>query len=84
MTSQPAETLDPEARAFYRHTLEVLGEAGVPCLVGGGYAFGRYTGIERHTKDFDLFVREADFARTLAALEAAGYTTDTPFPHWLR
>ena len=31
----------------------------MPFLVGGAYAFARYTGIERHTKDFDVFVRAA-------------------------
>ncbi len=52
-------------------------------LVGGAYAFACYTGIERHTKDFDVFVREVDFERTLAALGRGGYRTEVPFPHWL-
>jgi len=29
-------------------------------MVGGAYAFARYTGIVRHTKDFDVFLRPAD------------------------
>ena len=76
-------TLDDEERAFYCHTLDVFERAGVRVLVGGAYAFARYTGIERHTKDFDVFVRGADFSRTLDALRQAGYTTSVPFPHWL-
>ena len=75
--------LDPIAKEFYCHTLSVLEEAGLPSLIGGAYAFARYTGIERHTKDIDVFVREADFQPTLRALERAGFKTDTPFPHWL-
>jgi len=75
--------LDPQARAFYVHTLETLNASGVPYLVGGAYAFARYTGIERHTKDLDLFVRPADAKRALAVLGDAGYQTDLTFPHWL-
>src|SRR3954463_1076645 len=36
--------LEPEACAFYRRSLSVISEAGVPFLVGGAYAFERYTG----------------------------------------
>ncbi len=75
--------LDPRARAFYVHTLETLNASGVPYLVGGAYAFARYTGIERHTKDLDLFVRPEDARRALTVLAEAGYQTDMTFPHWL-
>jgi hypothetical protein len=77
------DVLDPQARAFYVRTLETLRDAQVPYLVGGAYAFARYTGIERHTKDLDLFVRPEDAERTLAVLADAGYQTDMTFPHWL-
>ena len=50
-----------------------------PYLVGGAYAFERYTGIARHTKDLDVFVREADVPRALAALEADGCLARSPF-----
>jgi hypothetical protein len=56
--------LDPRARAFYVHTLATLNASGVPYLVGGAYAFARYTGIERHTKDLDLFVRRTRGGRS--------------------
>jgi hypothetical protein len=77
------QILEPEAREFYCHTLGVFAKAGIDVLIGGAYAFARYTGIERHTKDLDVFVRQGDFARTLRALEKAGYTTEVTFPHWL-
>jgi hypothetical protein len=84
MSAPDAEQiLDPDARAFYCHTVSVFEKAGLDFLVGGAYAFARYTRIERHTKDFDVFVREADFQATLDALQQAGYSTDVPFPHWL-
>ncbi len=75
--------LAAQERAFYCATLDVFERAGLDVLVGGAYAFERYTGIERHTKDLDVFVRARDFARTLTVLERAGYATEVPFPHWL-
>ncbi len=75
--------LEPRTRAFYQRAMGLLGDAGVPFLVGGAYASERYTGIERHTKDFDVFVRPRDRDRALAALAAAGYRTEVTFPHWL-
>jgi hypothetical protein len=79
-------TLDEAAQdtnAFYRRTLHVLSDAGVPFLVGGSHAFLEYTGIVRTTKDFDLFLRRADLDRAMEALGAAGYRTELTFPHWL-
>ena len=76
-------TLDPEARAFYCHTLSVFGEARVDVLVGGAYAFARYTGIERHTKDLDIFVRPHHRDWTLKTLADAGYRTEITWPHFL-
>jgi hypothetical protein len=79
-------TLDETAQdtnSFYRRTLHVLSDAGVPFLVGGSHAFLEYTGIVRNTKDFDLFLRRADMGRAMEALDAAGYRTELTFPHWL-
>ncbi|HET9391258.1 MAG TPA: hypothetical protein VFO44_16545 [Steroidobacteraceae bacterium] len=73
----------PGARRFYLHTMALLDEAGLPYLVGGGHALEHYTGIERGTKDFDIFVRRADYERITGALAAAGYHTELTFPHWL-
>jgi Uncharacterised nucleotidyltransferase len=77
------EVLGPETRAFYRRALVTLNAAGIPYLVGGAYAFERYTGIARHTKDLDIFVRPRDCARALRALAATGCRTEVTFPHWL-
>lgn len=77
------QELPPATREFYRHTLKVLTAAEVPFLVGGAYAFERYTGIVRHTKDLDLFARRRDVEAILGALERAGYRTDLTYPHWL-
>ncbi|HEX2061672.1 MAG TPA: hypothetical protein VHK90_13105, partial [Thermoanaerobaculia bacterium] len=68
---------------FYRHALAILKDAEIPHLVGGAYAYARYTGIERHTKDFDVFIKEEDFGRAAWAFQKAGYKTELTFPHWL-
>jgi hypothetical protein len=75
--------LDAVAREFYRRVMHRLGQAAIPFLVGGAYAFERYTGIARHTKDFDLFLHPRDVERTLALLAADGCESSLPFPHWL-
>ena len=77
-----ADDRDPESR-FYRSVLQTLEAARVPVLVGGAYALAHYTGIERRTKDFDLFLRRADYDRAARALEARGHPTELKFPHWL-
>src|ERR1700757_220725 len=78
-----AAVLDEHSRAFYRDALGRLDDAGIDYLVGGAYAFARYTGIERHTKDFDIFIRRADWPRAEKILRDAGYPTELTFPHWI-
>ncbi|MHB8815388.1 MAG: nucleotidyltransferase family protein [Steroidobacteraceae bacterium] len=75
--------LDEWARAFYVRTLGLLAGSGIPFLVGGAYALTYYTGIERHTKDFDIFVRRDHYGAVEMVLGAAGIATELTFPHWL-
>ncbi|HXH38138.1 MAG TPA: hypothetical protein VNN08_05895 [Thermoanaerobaculia bacterium] len=82
--ASPADTLvDPQSRAFYVRSMELMRDGGLPFLVGGAYAFARYTGIERHTKDFDVFIRREDFPKAKKIFEAAGYESELTFSHWL-
>src|SRR5712672_2502921 len=75
--------LAPETRDFYIESMRLMRDGGVPFLVGGAYAFARYTGIERHTKDFDVFLLRSDFPKAKRVFEAAGYESELNFPHWL-
>lgn len=79
------ENLEPDAQTqtFYRRAADVLDAAGVPFLVGGAYAFTQYTGIARHTKDFDLFLKRDDLDRAMEAFRAEGFTPEVRFDHWL-
>jgi hypothetical protein len=83
MTTALDHGIDEQSRTFYRRALSIMNEQNLPYLVGGAYAFARYTGIERHTKDFDIFVKREDYDRISHCLREAGYQTDLTFPHWL-
>ncbi len=74
---------DDLSQAFYVRVMTRLKDADVPFLVGGAFALARFTGLERNTKDFDIFVRRDDIDRTLAALADDTCTTELAFPHWL-
>ena len=71
------------ASLFYGDTLRTLTEAKVPFVVGGAFALKHYAGVERGTKDLDVFLCRRDLPQALEALQERGYTTDETFPHWL-
>jgi hypothetical protein len=71
------------SRAFYREAMLLMQKEGLPFLVGGAYAFARYTKIERHTKDFDVFIRREDFDRAKTIFCNAGYDAELTFSHWI-
>lgn len=75
--------LSNEAREFYRNAIDILDAARIPFLVGGAYALERYTGIARHTKDVDLFLRSRDCTRALDEFAGRGFRSELTFPHWL-
>jgi hypothetical protein len=75
--------LRPETRDFYRRAVDILQEAAIPFLVGGAYALERYTGVVRHTKDFDVFLRRRDCSAVLELFAEKGYCSELTFPHWL-
>jgi hypothetical protein len=82
--ASPSETVvDPKSRAFYVESMELMRDAGLRFLVGGAYAFAKYTGIERHTKDFDVFICRDDFPKARKLFESAGYECELTFPHWV-
>ena len=73
---------DPRV-AFYADALDLLAASDIPFLVGGTFAFARYTEIHRETKDLDIFVRRSDCTRTLRVFDDSGYRTELTYPHWL-
>ena len=76
-------TFQPEHAAVYEEAIATLNADGVPYLLGGALAFNAYTGIWRDTKDIDVFCKPSDASRVLAALQGAGFTTETIYESWL-
>src|SRR3954471_10378550 len=84
MALAPTQSLvETPSRLFYRDAMVVLGRAKVPFLVGGAFAFIHQAGIDKSTKDLDLFARPGDVQRLLEACASAGYDTELVFSHWL-
>lgn len=70
-------------RVFYTDVMTHLQRADVPFLVGGTFALTHYTGIERKTKDLDLFVHPGDVERAVDSFLLAEFDAEVTFPHWL-
>src|SRR5258708_22669282 len=86
MAALPSATsvdLDHKTREFYRDAMRIMQKGGLPFLVGGAYAFAKFTGIERHTKDFDVFIRRQDWPLAEHIFNRGGYDTELAFPHWI-
>jgi hypothetical protein len=75
--------VETPGREFYREAMEFLARANIPFLVGGAFAFVHQAGIDRSTKDLDIFVRPTDIQRLLQASGEAGYEADLVYSHWL-
>lgn len=74
---------DEAERATYLRAMAALDAVHLPYLVGGTHAFSHYTGIQRSSKDFDLFIRRDHFDAVMSALDHAGFMTELTYPHWL-
>jgi hypothetical protein len=82
--TQPSQ-YEPErgVREFYLHSMDLMDQSDVPYVVGGGYAMACYTGIARHTKDLDVFIRREHRDHVLEVFVKAGYRTELTWPHFL-
>jgi hypothetical protein len=71
----PASDLaPPEADAFYADSLRILSRSKIPFLVAGTFAVNCYTGINRATKDLDIFCKAGDFPRIFCISRSAAST----------
>lgn len=73
----------PEQVALFRQVLLALSRAGVPFTVAGAFAFQRYTGIWRSTKDLDLFLPGEHVPQALQVCRDEGLVTEVRDPVWL-
>ncbi|MFL6829394.1 MAG: hypothetical protein ACJ8D5_02085 [Sphingomicrobium sp.] len=73
----------PEAEAFYSAVLQLMAASEIPFLVSGTYALASYTGIDRPTKDVDVFAKAGDALKLLAYFRAKGFEVETVDERWL-
>jgi hypothetical protein len=76
-------TVSPDAEAFYVQALDLLMASDIPFLVGGTFAVNAYTGIDRATKDLDIFCKANEYPRILTYFKDAGYETQIEDERWL-
>ncbi len=68
-----AGRIEPEEWATYLLAIRTVRQAGIPFMLGGGFALAAFTGRWRDTKDIDFYIRPQDRDVTVAALSAAGF-----------
>jgi hypothetical protein len=73
----------PHAQAFYAESLRELVNLGLPFLLGGTYAVCAYTGINRTTKDLDIFCKAGDYPRILSHFKDLGYAIEIEDERWI-
>src|SRR3954454_263211 len=87
VATKPNRTLiqpPPEAEAFYSEVLPLMARSEIPFLVSGTYALASYTGIDRPTKDVDVFAKAGDTLRLLSHFRDQGFGVETVDERWLR
>ena len=82
MTPATVQTQSRHASEFYRRVIHILQRHDIDFLVGGAFAFVRYTGVGRDTKDLDLFILRSDWDIVTDVLGEEGITAELTFPHW--
>jgi hypothetical protein len=75
-------TADAAFARVLREAVETVEKAGFPFLVLGGLA-SSLVGRLRWTHDIDFLVRPDDALEVIAALRAAGFTTEETDPVWI-
>ena len=74
---------EPEAEAFYREVLRLMVASEIPFLVSGTYALATYTGIDRPTKDVDVFAKAGDSLKLLHYFKEQGFDVEIVDERWL-
>ena len=73
----------PAAEAFYSECLQQLARSDIPFLLSGTYALAAYTGIDRPTKDVDVFAKAGDALRILSWFKDRGFDVEVVDERWL-
>jgi hypothetical protein len=73
----------PEAEAFYSEVLRLMAQSEIPFLVSGTYALASYTGIDRPTKDVDVFAKAGDALKMLHYFKEHSFDVEIVDERWL-
>jgi hypothetical protein len=73
----------PAAETFYSEVLQLMAKSEIPFLVSGTYALASYTGIDRPTKDVDVFAKPGDALKMLAHFREHGFDSEIVDERWL-
>jgi hypothetical protein len=73
----------PAAEAFYSEVLQLMARSDIPFLVSGTYALASYTGIDRPTKDVDVFAKAGDALKMLHVFKEHGFDVEIVDDRWL-
>ena len=73
----------PAAEAFYSEVLQLMAKSGIPFLVSGTYALASYTGIDRPTKDVDVFAKAGDALKMLHYFKEHDFDVEIVDERWL-
>src|SRR5881392_2529287 len=73
----------PAAEAFYSEVLQLMAQSKIPFLVSGTYALASYTGIDRPTKDVDVFAKAGDALKMLHYFKEHGFDVEIVDERWL-
>ncbi len=74
---------EQEAEKFYKKLIQILKTFKHPFLIGGTYAVKFYTGIDRPTKDIDIFCKAGDYPKILKKFQDQGYQVVLKDDRWL-
>jgi hypothetical protein len=75
--------IDGAVKEFYRKGLDILRDARVSFMLGGAFALEFYTGIQRDTKDLDIFIHPRDSQPVVEMFLRLGYQAQMTAPYWL-
>jgi hypothetical protein len=67
------EAITPDQWDIYSQAINAVRNAGVPFMLGGGFALAMFTGRWRDTKDIDFYIHPRDQKRAAEALTNAGF-----------
>jgi hypothetical protein len=82
MTTHDLQATDA-AEKFYAEILQTLNETKIPFMIGGTYALHAHTGINRPTKDIDIFCKAGDYPKIVGEFSQRGYKAEVTDERWI-